>query len=262
MRQATEERERGRAIAERERTRTEPRTDAPNPLITKFEVVEKAKRNAPGIKLTSPEIDEGRKFSNRLDEIIKQFGNNPHVIFEMETFAEDYKILTLAKNYLNREMDLLKVKSNFTKEEKRAWTKMAEWIHELQKERQYLKFSLENMVRKNRAQWSQPFVPVPITVPDIEKDCLGETESGISKDPLVQGKCVKLSDGRCYNFEDIIEFYKKTPDKVNLISPYTRKPFKKADIGIILTLIQGHSGGKRNNTKKRKPNKMRKTRVR
>jgi hypothetical protein len=56
-----------------------------------------------------------------------------------------------------------------------------------------------------------------------------------------------------------------------LISPYTRAPFKKADIDMILTLIQqGHSGGKRTNltkrnkkskTKRTKP-KMRKTRVR
>jgi hypothetical protein len=289
MRRATESRERGRADAiaereereradaiaereERERTRgtaEEPRsTDAPNPLITKFEAIDKAKRNAPGIKLTSPEIYEGRKFSKRLNKITKQFGNNPHVVFEMETVAENYKIVTLAINYLNREMDLLKVKSKTTKEENRAWSNMAEWIHQLQVERVYLKDSLDRMVRDNRAKWSQPFVPVPITVPDIEKDCLGETESGISKAPLVQGKCVKLSDGRCYNFDDIIAYYKKTPDKVNLISPYTRGAFEKADIDIILTLIQqGHSGGKKTKrnkkkqTKRTKP-KMRRTRVR
>lgn len=271
MRRATEERERGRAAAIAEREHRERETDAPNPLITKFEAIDKAKRNAPGIKLTSPEIYEGRKFSNRLNEITKQFGNNPNVVFEMETVAENYKIITLAINYLDREMDLLKVKQKMTKEEKRAWINMAEWIHQLQGERRYLKDSLDDMVRRNRKQWNQPFVPVPITVPDIEKDCLGETESGISKALLVQGKCVKLSDGRCYNFDDIINFYKKTPDKLNLISPYTRQPFKKADIDIILTLIQqGHSGGKRTNltkrkkpkTKKIKPKKMRKTRVR
>jgi hypothetical protein len=130
-------------------------------------VVEKAKRNAPGIKLTSPEIDEGRKFSNILNKIKQQFGNNPHVIFEMETYGENYKILTLAINYLDREMDRLKIKSHFTKEEHRAWTNMAEWIHELQVERRDLKYSLDRMVRDNRAQWSRPFVPVRITVPDI-----------------------------------------------------------------------------------------------
>ena len=272
MRQATEERERGRATAiaereERERTRgtaPDPRgTDAPNPLITKFEVVEKAKRNAPGIKLTSPEIYEGRKFSKRLNEITKQFGNNPHVVFEMETYGENYKILTLANNYLDREMDLLKVKPKFTKEEKRAWINMSEWIHELQKERRWLKESLDDAVRHNRTKWSQPFVPVPITIPDIEKDCLGETESGISKAQLVQGKCVRLSDRRCYNFDDIIDYYKKMPDKVNLISPYTKLPFLKKDIDMILTLIQqGHSGGKRTRRNRTRKQKMRKTRVR
>ena len=280
MREATEERERGRAASiaereERERTRgtaAEPRgSDAPNPLITKFEVIEKAKRNAPGIELTSPEIYEGRDFSKRLNKIKKQFGNNPHVVFEMETVAENYKIITLAINYLDREMDLLKEKerkgTKTTKEENRAWTNMAEWIHQLRGERRYLKDSLDNMVRVNREQWSQPFVPVPITVPDIEKDCLGETESGINKQPLIQGRCVRLSDRRCYNFDDIIAYYKKTPDKVNLISPYTKSPFKKADIDMILTLIQqGHSGGKtkrnkKKQTKRTKP-KMRKTRVR
>lgn len=283
MREATEERERGRAASiaereERERTRgtaAEPRgSDEPNPFITKFEAINKAKRNAPGIELTSPEIYEGRDFSKRLNKIKKQFGNNPHVVFEMETVAENYKIITLAINYLDREMDLLKEKekegTKNTKEENRAWTNMAEWIHQLRGERRYLKDSLDDMVRVNREQWSQPFVPVPITVPDIEKDCLDETESGINKQPLIQGRCVRLSDRRCYNFDDIIAYYKKTPDKVNLISPYTKRPFKKADIDMILTLIQqGHSGGKKTKrTKKQKKqtkrnkNKMRKTRVR
>ena len=261
MRRATEERERGRAaaIAERERTGALEQSDAPNPFMTKFEAVEKGKRNAPGLKLTSPQIDGGRTFSNKLKKITDQFDNNPHLMFEMETFANDYKILSLAIHYLKTAMD---VNPNKTPKEKRAYSQMAEDLFRVRKERQALTYYLEQAERDkdNRKRWSKPFVSVPIQLPNIKTDCRGETNS-LRGEPLIQGKCVRLSDGMCYNFDDIIEYYKASPDKLNLKSPYTRGAFLKNDLDIILTLIQqGHTGGKR--TRRNKTKKMRKTRVR
>jgi len=256
MRLATEARERGRAEAiERERG-PEPDVDAPNPFMTKFEAVEKAKRNAPGLKLTSPQIFEGRKFYNKLKKITDKY-NNPHVVFEMETFANDYKILSLAIDYLNEAME---VNPNKSSKEKIAYSQMAEDLFRLRKERQALSYYLERDERDNRKRWSKPFVSVPIQLPNIKTDCRGETNS-LRGEPLIQGRCVRLSDGMCYNFDDIIAYYKASPDKLNLKSPFTRGAFTKNDIDMILTLIQqGHTGGKR--TRRNKTKKMRKTRVR
>jgi len=258
MRRATEEREQGRAaaIAERERTGSEP-GDAPNPFMTRFEAIDKGKRNAHGIKLTSPQIEGGKAFSNKIKKITDQY-NNPHLIFEMETFANNYKVLTLAIKYLNLELDR---NPNKTSKEKLAFGRMGEDIHSLRKERQWLSHQLERagMDKDNRKRWSKPFVPVPIKLPNIKTDCREVTKS-LRGDDLIQGKCVRLSDGMCYNFDDIIAFYKETPDKLHLKSPYTRAEFSKNDIDIILTLIQqGHTGGKRTRRNKKK---MRKTRVR
>lgn len=257
MRLATEERERGRAAAISERERgPEPHVDAPNPFMTKFEAVEKAKRNAPGLKLTSPQIFEGRKFYNKLKKITDKY-NNPHVVFEMETFANDYKILSLAIDYLNEAME---VNPNKSSKEKIAYSQMAEDIFRLRKERRSLSDYLEREERDNSKRWSKPFVSVPIQLPNIKTDCRGETNS-LRGEPLIQGRCVRLSDGMCYNFDDIIAYYKASPDKLNLKSPFTRGAFTKKDIDMILTLIQqGHTGGKR--TRRNKTKKMRKTRVR
>ena len=146
--------------------------------------------------------------------------------------------------------------------EKRAYSEMGEDVHSLRKERQFLSYQLENAERNadNRKRWSKPFVSVPIQLPNIKTDCRGETNS-LRGEPLIQGRCVRLSDGMCYNFDDIIAYYKASTDKLHLKSPFTRGAFTKKDIDMILTLIQqGHTGGKR--TRRNKTKKMRKTRVR
>jgi hypothetical protein len=106
------------------------------------------------------------------------------------------------------------------------------------------------------------FNPVDIPNTNIETDCTnnkndaGEFISDISLDDLVEGGTVKLSDGRCYNYRDIVQWYKtKTDANEEFTSPFNRQPFTENDINIVKTLKQQLNLGGYKKHKKRKTNK-------
>jgi hypothetical protein len=99
---------------------------------------------------------------------------------------------------------------------------------------------------------------------NIGEQCNGETNSPINLEPLESDKTVKLSDGKCYSFDDIATLYRV--NYRNFKSPFSRERFTKDDINIARTLIEkGYGkieGGRKSKKarKARKSKKMRKTR--
>ena len=108
---------------------------------------------------------------------------------------------------------------------------------------------------------------VPLPVIHRETDCpndqnaANEFVSGISLDELVEGQIVKLSDGHCYNYKDIVDFYKsQTRDNKPFVSPFTRDPFTRADIQMVQTVQrQLGLGGRRMRRRTRRRRRKGKT---
>jgi len=78
---------------------------------------------------------------------------------------------------------------------------------------------------------------------NLEQDCEteerspGEFESGISYETLIPSQTVKLSDGRCYSFQDVVNLYDRAGSRANFKSPYTRMLFTDADYDIVQALL-------------------------
>jgi hypothetical protein len=107
------------------------------------------------------------------------------------------------------------------------------------------------------SEWSQP---PGFRITD-KGDCNGETDSIFSLDELKEGEIVKLSDGKCYNIQDLIHFYNSGTDRN---SPFTRQPFTPQEVEFMrrLTLIRrplGFNGSWGGKWKKHKTKKNIKT---
>lgn len=222
------------------------------PTITLEEVHDRAKRSASGLSLIS--LDGGESVQQKIDTVLETYHYNPYVIQAMETYAEKYKIAALTKKYIDDELMKLMRKESLTTPESFLRFKLVRFSESAKGLIKSVVTDYNKMIVKGADEWSTPFVPSTLTLPDTEKDCLGERRSGINREPLIQDKCVKLSDGRCYNFDDIIAYYKNVPFKKDIVSPFTRGPFSKEDKDIIMTLIT-QTGGKKKQTK----NKRKKT---
>jgi hypothetical protein len=78
---------------------------------------------------------------------------------------------------------------------------------------------------------------------NLEQDCQTEErspgvfESGISYETLIPSQTVKLSDGRCYSFQDVVNLYNRAGSQANFKSPYTRILFTDADYDIVMELM-------------------------
>jgi hypothetical protein len=78
---------------------------------------------------------------------------------------------------------------------------------------------------------------------NLEQDCEkeerspGEFESGISYETIIPSQTVKLSDGRCYSFQDVVNLYDRAGSRANFKSPYTRVLFTDADYDIVMALL-------------------------
>jgi hypothetical protein len=103
-------------------------------------------------------------------------------------------------------------------------------------------------------EWTQP---PGFRVTD-KGDCNGETESPLSYEDFKEGEIVRLSDNKCYNIQDLINFYNSG---VPRISPFTRQAFTPQEVELMrsLTLIRrplgfngSWSGGKSKKSKKSK----------
>jgi hypothetical protein len=96
---------------------------------------------------------------------------------------------------------------------------------------------------------------------NIAEQCNGETDSPINMEPLESDKTVKLSDGKCYSFDDIALLYRM--NHRDFKSPFSRQKFTKDDINIARTLIEkgyGKTEGGRKSKKARKTRKSKKAR--
>jgi len=78
---------------------------------------------------------------------------------------------------------------------------------------------------------------------NLERDCETEErspgvfESGISYETLIPSQTVKLSDGRCYSFQDVVNLYDRAGSQANFKSPFDRRPFTDADYDIVMELM-------------------------
>ena len=241
---------------ERRSKRKEREKEEEVPTITLEEVHDRAKRTASGVSLIS--LDGGESVQQKIDTVLETYHHHPYVVQAMETYADKYKIAALTKKYIDDELMKLLRKESLTTPESFLRFKLVRFSESAKGLIKSVVTDYNKLIVKGSVEWTTPFVPVPITVPDIEKDCRGETKSGLSKDELVQGRCVKLSDGMCYNFDDIIAYYKSVPFKEGIVSPFTKVPFTKEDKDIIMTLIT-QTGGKKNKSKRKKTKKTKKT---
>ncbi len=293
MRRATEERERGRAVSiaereERERSRgtaPEPRharSLKPHSRMTYEEAHEIAIQLEPKDKKISKFITF-KAFKRMIDIVLTRTKNNPIAVADMKKVEKKFKvgqiIFILFKDEIEKLNEMarkLSIQKPSNPIEKR---RLEDEKHEIQLLLERLNSHLmtanlevteaATLVRKISesptipSKWME-FEPVELVLPNIETDCLGETKSAINHEELIQGKCVKLSDGRCYNFDDAIDFYEYN-NGLNMVFPYSREPVGENDIAIMKTLIAQREhgrGGKRTRNKRTHRNKMRKTRVR
>ena len=106
---------------------------------------------------------------------------------------------------------------------------------------------------------------------DISNDCdrdkndFNEFISGISMDELVEGQTIRLSDGHCYNYQDIVQYYNlKIQARQPFVSPFTRELFTSDDIRMVQALARRlRMGGDRTTTRRRlHPRKKRSSRRR
>lgn len=115
------------------------------------------------------------------------------------------------------------------------------------------------------------FNPVVIPNINIETDCegnrndQGQIVSDISLDNLEEEQTVKLSDGRCYSYRDIVQWYNtQTNAGQDFTSPFNRQPFDENDVNIVRTLKQQMNlgGYKKHKSKKSKKHSSKKSKKR
>jgi len=113
-------------------------------------------------------------------------------------------------------------------------------------------------------------IPAPIQsdqinyINNIAENCNGETISPFSLEELQPGNTI-LIDGKCYDKNDIVNYYNSflTPNGTfsrPFISPFTRQPYSQQDIAIIRAIKESlpQGGYKRRKTKRNKSNKSNK----
>ena len=98
---------------------------------------------------------------------------------------------------------------------------------------------------ESETEETEEFIPVPIPPVVIEEHCdsdinsSGKYVSSLSLDELQPDATVKLSDGHCYAFQDIVDYYKsKVASRREFTSPFTREPFTRQDIQWVRTIQQ------------------------
>ena len=79
--------------------------------------------------------------------------------------------------------------------------------------------------------WVDGKMKVHLPLANIGQECKGDTRGSINMENFVPGRVVRLSDGNCYNFEEIVELYNSNPD--HFISPMTRKEFNASDTNLV-----------------------------
>ena len=218
-------------------------------------------------------------FKSKIDSILTRAKNNPIAVAEMRTLEKRFRVAQIVHKLfrdeeeklneiarkLNREKPRNPTEKRRLEDEKYEIKTLAERLHS---QSIAVNSELDEVTRSVQKAYENPNIPpkwkeitqVELTLPNIETDC-NEEKFSLGGDPLIQGKCVKLSDKMCYNFDDAINLYENADGK-KMISPYTRGEFNQEDVDIMETLLaqraQGLIGGKRT----RRNKKMRKTRVR
>jgi hypothetical protein len=226
-----------------------------------------AEGHAPFVQLTT--LKDGAEYKQKLTEILERAGRHPIVSFELNKLEEALKVPLIACGiYKSFET---KYKSNPT-----IWKKMSEddqtvgeecigLFEDEEFEADRVKQVIDQIHANPAlipAEWSHP---PGFSVTD-KGDCNGETESPLSLDELKEGEIVKLSDGRCYNIQDLINFYNSWAPRR---SPFTRQPFTPQEVEFMrrLTLRRrplgfngSWAGGKlKKNTKTKKNKKSKKS---
>jgi len=196
-----------------------------------------AKGRAPLVELAT--LKDGAKYKQKLNEILERAGRHPIVSLELNKLEEALKVPLIACDIY----DSFKSKYESNSE---VWKSMAEdgtveencigLFEDEEFEADRVK-SLIDQIHANPglipAEWMQP----PGFKITDKGDCNGETESPISFDDLKEGEIVKLSDGKCYNIQDLIAFYNSGAPR---ISPLTRQPFTPQEVELMrrLSLIR------------------------
>ena len=95
---------------------------------------------------------------------------------------------------------------------------------------------------------SLPFPPIHLTTDAIlDKTDDGTYVSPISLEELDPSRTVKLSDGHCYSYDDIVAYYlERIRHKQSFVSPLTRGLFTKEDLRIVKQLVTLPSQYKKN----------------
>jgi len=219
-----------------------------------------AKGHAPFVQLTT--LENGTEYKQKLTEILERAGRHPIVSFELNKLEEALKVPLIACGiYKTFEA---KYKSTA------VWKRMGDdqTVEEecigLFEDEEFDADRVKQIIDQIHAnpalippEWSRP---PGFRITD-KGDCNGETESPLSLDELKEGEIVKLSDGRCYNIQDLINFYNSWAPRR---SPFTRQPFTQEEVEFMrrLTLRRrplgfngSWAGGKKKSKKSMKSKK-------
>ena len=197
------------------------------------------------------EVDARSEAHARAQNIIERFRQDP-AYYEMlrQEFNRPFREALINQLTLAQEMQSLL----YTEEEVSA---------EIARQAQ-----LRNRTQRNEEDNDMDADEEPVDIPavDIQADCQtdmnssGEYISGISLEELMAGQTVKLSDGHCYNKDDIVNYYRdKKQRRQPFISPFHRQPFTRQDISIVKTIIRElqNAAPEQGGYKKRKTSKKR-----
>jgi hypothetical protein len=221
-----------------------------------YEVHHLALKEAPGVSLT--DFKTGKKYSIFIKTILKRVDNIIGSI-EVNKLANKLKIALIARRILNS-YDIDRLKFELGEE----WDDYEEKFELAKDDAEH---EIQQACKAIEDIYESPTLPAEFMntdprwkLPDITKDCGDEKISPISLMDLIQGQSVKLTDEKCYNFDDVIGLY-KSKNGANMVSPMTRVPLVQKDIDIMRMLVETHGGKKTKvKTKKTKKTKNKKTR--
>jgi len=192
-----------------------------------------AKGHAPFVQLTT--LEGGAEYKQKLTEILERADRHPIVSFELNKLEEALKVPLIACGIYKSFEAKYKSDTAVWKKQGPDGTLEEECIGLFEDE----EFDADRVkqiidqIHANPAlippEWSHP---AGFRITD-KGDCNGETESPLSLDELKEGEIVKLSDGRCYNIQDLINFYNSGAPRR---SPFTREPFTPQEVEFMRAL--------------------------
>lgn len=226
-----------------------------------------AKGHAPFVQLTT--LENGAEYKQKLTEILERAGRHPIVSFELNKLEEALKVPLIAcgiyKSFEARYKPDTAVWKRMGEDEQTVEEECIGLFEDEEYDAERVK-TIINQIHANPAlippEWSRP---PGFRITDIG-DCNGETESPLSLEPFKEGEIVKLSDGKCYNIQDLINFYNSWAPRR---SPFTRQPFTQEEVEFMRSLtlrrrplaFNGSWAGGKKKTKTTKSKKSKKSKT-